>query len=337
MLVHQMALQPRAKSGDANGLHHMPVEVISLIARQMLDRAQPVARLANASRGLRAALTDGAGRLRVGSVVTSRLYCIGRAVARVSLTELEVLRIDLSAESRECLHRQEIERSICELSRSLEQASALRVLSVRLASFDVSMERVRLNREAWEALIRGIAALGDHKRITTLDLSAFSIKESQATQAVSLPAGAGPELPGTPAAAARQRHEAGLTADQAETATRMAVLAVASPARSRVLRRAATSPTRGGCKKAVAAQPELTTFLGALGRLSTLEELSLTHDEIFGCTAQLLPPVFQSMRCLRKVDLTRNHIPKQVMHALRDALPPGIKLHGDDQQTFFFY
>mmetsp|Transcript_79762 Transcript_79762/g.223239 ORF Transcript_79762/g.223239 Transcript_79762/m.223239 type:complete len:163 (+) Transcript_79762:1005-1493(+) len=79
------------------------------------------------------------------------------------------------------------------------------------------------------------------------------------------------------------------------------------------------------------------TLLGALGRLSSLEELVLAYDEIFGTTAVLLPPALSGLARLRKLDLTRNHIPKQVMQALKEEMPARVELRGLDQQTFFFY
>jgi len=79
------------------------------------------------------------------------------------------------------------------------------------------------------------------------------------------------------------------------------------------------------------------SFLDALASLSSLEELALTYDEIFGNTAQMLPAVFHRMEQLKRVDLSRNHIPKQTMQAVRDAMPPKVRLCGEDLQTFYFY
>eukprot|EP00747_Dinoflagellata_sp_TGD_P187679 gnl/TRDRNA2_/TRDRNA2_45558_c0_seq1.p1 gnl/TRDRNA2_/TRDRNA2_45558_c0~~gnl/TRDRNA2_/TRDRNA2_45558_c0_seq1.p1 ORF type:complete len:283 (-),score=36.31 gnl/TRDRNA2_/TRDRNA2_45558_c0_seq1:158-1006(-) len=78
------------------------------------------------------------------------------------------------------------------------------------------------------------------------------------------------------------------------------------------------------------------TFIDALGQLSTLEELVLTSDEIFGNTALLLSQAFTQLSKLRKLDVTRNHIPKQAMRALREALPSKVALHGEDKQSFSF-
>ena len=111
----------------------------------------------------------------------------------------------------------------------------------------------------------------------------------------------------------------------------------------RLLRRAATSPTRGA-SGAAAPVPKGRIVAGAklcsldvLSNLSSLEELVLTYDEIFGSTAMLLLPVFQKLERLRKVDLTRNHISKHVTEAIRAATPRKVEFCGDDLQTFFFY
>jgi len=233
------------------------------------------------------------------------LQTAAEAIARLSLLDLEVFRIDLSTESRANICCKEIERVIRQLGEALVRARALRVLAVRLASFDVSMERLRLSRDAWEALIRGLNALSRHQRLQTLELSSITIKASRATQAVSL---------------------------HPEKAEGLAVA-------PRQLRRAASSPTRGA--GAAAAASALSrgkiTFLEVLERLTKLEELVLTYDEIFKDTAQLLPPVFNNMAHLKRVDLTRNHIPKQVMQSVRAAMCEKIQLCGDESQTFFFY
>lgn len=79
------------------------------------------------------------------------------------------------------------------------------------------------------------------------------------------------------------------------------------------------------------------SFLEALGQLTSLEEIRLTHNEIFGCIAQLLPEAFRDLQRLRLLDLTRNHIAKPAMQELRESMPKEMKLLGDDRQTFFFY
>mmetsp|Transcript_17995 Transcript_17995/g.56381 ORF Transcript_17995/g.56381 Transcript_17995/m.56381 type:complete len:284 (-) Transcript_17995:583-1434(-) len=276
-----------------SSLPELPWDILSDVP-QLLDRACPVARLACTARGLHLGLCDGAGRLRVGSIVTCRLRSVVEGLARASLQGLQVLRVDLSAERRECLCRCEIECAVKSLGDSLASAVALQVLALRLASFDISMQRLRLGREAWHALTRGLGALAQHHRLRSLELSSMAIKPSRATQA------AGPPTP----SAAQKPWPAGA----AGAAGAAAIAARASP-----------------------------SFLEAIARLSELEELVLTGDEILGTTAQLLPPAICELEQLRRVDLARNHISRQAMQAVRQAMPAEIELCGENQQTFFFY
>lgn len=276
----------------------LPFEALDAQLPSFFGRARPVGRLACTARFLKQGLADADGRLRVSAMVTCRIHSVIEGLERASLPSLEVLRLDLSSESREKLCRKEIEHMVRHLSEHLAGASSLRVLAVRLASFDASMERLRLGKASWEALIRGLGALAEHQRLQVLELSSIAIKTTQAQQVVE------PQEP------------------------------------HRQLRRASSAPASAS---ASAASPTAQrsgaglTFLDVLRKLSELEELVLTYDEIFACTAQLLPPVLREMACLRKLDLTRNHIPKQVMRAVREAMPPKVQLCGDDQQTFFFY
>jgi len=296
--VRRMAAEGRPTSaGSRDGLLTMlPSEVVALIVPRLLDRAQPVGRLASCSRALACELADPAGRLRAGSIVTCRLRSALEGVQRASLAELEVVRVDLTAEDRDQLHSQQIERVIRQLSDCLARAVVLKVLAVRLASFDVSMERLRLGRGTWQALIRGLAALAGHQRLRSLELSFISIKASAATQDVNIP-----------------------------------------PEECRLLRRASSSPTRGAGAAAARSGREKLTFLEALSRFSKLEELVLTHDEIYGTTAEMLAPIFRTMGCLKRVDLARNHISDQVMKAVRKATPKEVELCGSQQQTCFFH
>jgi len=78
------------------------------------------------------------------------------------------------------------------------------------------------------------------------------------------------------------------------------------------------------------------SFLEVLGQLSSLEELALVSDEIFGRTAKLIAEHLANMSNLRKIDFTRNHISPQAMQSVSLALPQKIKLCGKDQQTFCF-
>uniref|UniRef100_A0A7S4VLQ6 F-box domain-containing protein n=1 Tax=Alexandrium monilatum TaxID=311494 RepID=A0A7S4VLQ6_9DINO len=286
-----------APSARASCLMEMPAELLAAALPHLFDRARPVARLACAAPCFAAALSDMGGRLRVGSVITCRLGSLVDGLARLSTRHLEILRVDLSAESRERLCSREIELAVKQLSQVLSQTAALRVLAVRLASFDVSMGRLRLSSEAWEALTLGLGALARHRRLRSLELSSIAIKPSRATRAVR---GSAPEEP------------------------------------RRQLRRAASSPAEACAGTGAGAGGSL-TFLQALERLSELEELVLTYDEIFGSTARLLPSVFRALERLKRVDLAMNHISKEEMQAVRRATPSGIQLCGEDQQTFFFY
>lgn len=298
---------PRGSSHISQSFLALPYEAFLLELPRFLDCAQPVARLACASRSLASDLQDSAGCLRVGSFVTCRLQTAVEALNRMSLSNLEVFRIDLSTESRSNICSKEIERVIRQLGHGLAGARALKVLAVRLASFDANIERVRVSREAWEALIRGLSALSQHQTLRTLELSSITIKASRATQDVSISYEERPE--------------------------------VVAATTSRQLRRAASSPTRGAGAAAAASATSRgkLTFLEVLEKLTNLEELVLTYDEIFKDTAQMLPPVFNKMEHLKKVDLTRNHIPKQVMQTVRAAMCKKVQLCGDDSQTFFFY
>jgi len=292
----------------------MPSEICISTLPGFVGGAKAVGRLATCARGLAADLKDSSGRLRVHSIITCKLASAIEGLERASLCELEVFRLDLSGFTGQ-LTKQEIERGIRQLGSSLSKASALQVLAVRLASFDTSMERIRLGVNSWEALIRCLGELSAYGRLRSLDLSSFNIKTSRATQDVSMSAcpdctGVQDEalVPSTPRGAPRK------------------------------LRRAATSPTRGLSPAAAPADVSPTlSFLEALARLPSLEVLVLTYDEIFGDMAKMLPPVFQKMDKLRRVDLTRNNIPKQDMQALRAAMPRKVELCGDDLQTFYFY
>jgi len=269
-------------------------------------------------------------------MVVSCLNALTAGLAQVSPTDLESLHVDLSTQGGGRYCRSEVERALRELGLFVGNASALRSLAVRLASFDAAMERLRLGPASWEALIRGLSGLAQHQRLHSLELSYMTIKASQATQEPPIEGGLEAEVEG-PSSPGRASGSS------------------ASSGGGRVLRRAATSPGRnsgrhegpfsGSPAKAPAAERPLApcssatprTFLEVLGQLTELEELRLTHDEIFGATAQLLPSILTGMPRLKRVDLTRNHIPKQVMQEVRAAMPQRVKLAGDDQQTFFFY
>lgn len=262
-------------------------------------------------------LQDSSGHLRVNAIVTGRLKSAIAGLERVSRGNLETVRIDLSRENFSG-SKQEIEQGIRQLSHGLSKASGLQVLALRLPAFDSSMERLRLGLNAWEALIRCLGEMAGHGKLRSLELSSITIKNSRATQDVIM--------------------------SPCKDSCEEEAVSVLDPAPSscgsspRKLRRVVTCPTegKGAAAAAATAVPKL-SFLDALTRLSTLEELVLTHDEIFGNTAQLLPPVFQKLERLKRVDLTRNHISKAVMQELRESLPPAVSLEGDELQTFYFY
>eukprot|EP00441_Pelagodinium_beii_P025361 CAMPEP_0197661020 /NCGR_PEP_ID=MMETSP1338-20131121/51200_1 /TAXON_ID=43686 ORGANISM="Pelagodinium beii, Strain RCC1491" /NCGR_SAMPLE_ID=MMETSP1338 /ASSEMBLY_ACC=CAM_ASM_000754 /LENGTH=146 /DNA_ID=CAMNT_0043238487 /DNA_START=357 /DNA_END=797 /DNA_ORIENTATION=- len=101
----------------------------------------------------------------------------------------------------------------------------------------------------------------------------------------------------------------------------------------RQLRRAHSAPEREPGAGEAAGKPAKQSFTEALSQISSLEELSLTSDEIFPPTAQRLAQVLPQLKQLVKVDLSRNHISKQAMENLRQALPQQVELRGDQQQT----
>jgi len=311
----------------------LPPEACLAALPSFFGAAQPVGRLAATNRSLSSDLKDSSGCLCVNAIVTCRLHSATEGLERSCLGTLEVFRLDLSGENREQLVRQEIDSAIRQLANCLSRAKVLRVLSVRLASFDMSMERLRLSPSAWEALIRGLGELARHGRLRSLQLSSIGIKTSRATQDVSMPS----------RCQCAEPLENGQCCLQASNAALLS-LPDRQHQRSngRQLRRAASSPTRGSGADAAlhaasAGFSTKLTFLQVLGQLSSLEELVLTYDEIFGSTAQMLTPVFHKMERLRRVDLTRNHIPTQAMQAVRAQMPPKVELCGDDLQTFFFY
>lgn len=297
-LRHPMLIEPCAVHGTSSGFQRLPAEVFLGVVLQMFDRAQPVGRLATCNRSLWQATrssTDSQGRLLTTAVCMTKLHIMEDALQRVSFSNIQVLKVDLSCEERKNLRSDEIQASVQLLGESLRSMSQLRVLAVRLASFDAKMERIRLGRRTWEALTRGLAGLGHHGRLRTLELSSMAIKASQATQPVLLPAD---DFALGPCA-----YNEEFVLNEPPDMTR---------------------------------KPSL-SFLGALAKLTMLEELLLTYDEIFSTTAQLLPPVIERMPALKILDLTRNHIPRQVMQQVREDLPERVTLEGDDLQTFFFY
>jgi len=260
-------------SEDWRGFSDLPGEVHALLSLQHLGMPQPVARLACVSRELRIRLSDPRGCLRISSISASRLACATGGLQRVRFQCLVALRVDLLSESAKLL-RKDVEGFVAYLGDCLSRGLVLSTLAIRLASFDASMERLRLGRQAWEALVRGLQALARHRRLRSLELSFVALKLAQATQAVA------------PAAEANDE-----------------------------------------------AREEPLTFLKALGSISSLEELALTHADLFGATALELARALQELPLLKRVDLTRNRISKQVMREFRAAMPPQVQICGSDLQT----
>jgi len=291
----------------------MPSEMCLANLAGFFGTAQPFGRLAACARDLASDLQDSSGHLRVGSIVSTNLSSALEGLNHVGLRGLRVFSLDLSGTTQ--LSKQEIEQGIRQLAASLSKASSLQVFMLRLSCFDASMDRLRVGLSSWEALIRCLGELAKYDQLRSLHLSSINIKNSRAVQNVS--------MVGCSTAAQV------CCKDSQQTAKLPAVFD--SP---RKLRRSATELTPGAGAASAAAPPQI-SFLDALAGLSSLEELVLTHDEIFGNTAEMLLPVLHKMKYLKRVDLTRNHIPKQVIQTLRMAVPQNVELCGDDLQTLF--
>lgn len=281
---------PAAPEGLFSGCLELQWEVAIDAALKLTDRARPIGRLACVSRGFRVCLSgrgSQCNKLKVPSIETSCIESLIEGLRRVSLPDLEVLRVDFSAERPKRLHRAHVERAMRTLSDCLSSAASLRVLSVRMACFDASMDRIRLSSTCWEAFLRGLSALARHGRLQSLELTSFTIKE--------------------------HREQGG-----------------------RQLRRAHSAPESedaGAGSAAVAAMSASAKLLlsDVLAQMSSLQELACTSDEIFPSTAQLLVQAVHRHKQLKKIDLSRNHISKQVMDAARAALPSEVQLHGKQQ------
>lgn len=161
----------------------LPSEVLHDLGL-LVGAPAPVARLACASRECRERLTDPAsGRLRLASVVAKNLH-VGRAALHCSSwRHLREVRMDLFDESSS-LAREDVEDLVASLGRCLQGSGTpeLRSLALRLASFDSSMERLRLGRRSRQALAVGLHALARHGRLASLELSFMPIKMSQALE-----------------------------------------------------------------------------------------------------------------------------------------------------------
>eukprot|EP00927_Polykrikos_kofoidii_P059065 TRINITY_DN5406_c0_g1_i1.p1 TRINITY_DN5406_c0_g1~~TRINITY_DN5406_c0_g1_i1.p1 ORF type:complete len:360 (-),score=55.41 TRINITY_DN5406_c0_g1_i1:320-1399(-) len=313
----------------------LPPELLQDITLHHFDRAEPVGRLACVSRhfaatGLEGAgLRDRSGRLRVGSIVISKSRSATDAFSHASMRDLEVLRVDFSAERRLALRTADVENAILTLGEKLAGAAQLRVLTVRLPAFDENSIRLRLSRSAWEALTRGLGSLARYNQLRTLELSSITIKTSLATLSVLLP-----EVGTTTAGCVgltddvRRSSDFGCGCDLRRSTNDAEnhgdnIFEV----EQRRLRRAASEPLPKPLGTTL-------TFLEALEQMSGLEELVLTYNEIFSDTALLLRPLLRKLSCLRKVDLTRNCISKQAMKAVKEATPADVEICGDGQQTF---
>eukprot|EP00928_Gymnodinium_smaydae_P086652 TRINITY_DN709_c0_g1_i1.p1 TRINITY_DN709_c0_g1~~TRINITY_DN709_c0_g1_i1.p1 ORF type:complete len:324 (-),score=87.29 TRINITY_DN709_c0_g1_i1:73-987(-) len=299
---------------NPSGMCALPPHLLLQEVRPFWDRAQPVGRLACCGRQLAATLLDARGRrLRTLAISTEHFQSALEGLSRTSLDDLEALRVDLSAAKgteRPC--QQDAERLVSRLGECLAGASRLSRLAVRLSAFDANMERLRLRSEAWEALVRGLASVARFGRLRSLELSSVTIKASQATRAVKLDAGE------------RRRHLRRAASAPAEDEAAAAAAAAVGAA--------SLAEEEEGAEEMSSA-----TFLQALAQQTGLEDLRLTHAEMFGSTAELLPAALSGMPHLCRVDLSRNHISKQAMEQLCQSLPPHVELSGANQQTFFFY
>jgi len=264
-------------------------EVALHSSAKLFNRARPIGRLACAARAFQYFLSGGKHRkLKVHEIQTGCVQSLTEGLWRVNLSELRMLSIDFAAAGHEWRTRQDIERAVRTLSSSLREASSLQVLSVRMAAFDNSMERLRLSAETWGCLVSGLFALAGFGKLKALELTSFTIKEHTGRQ----------------------------------------------------LRRAVSSPeSESGGNQAAMMGRSLTavspTFTQAISRMSMLDTLTLTSDEIYPSTACLLSQSLSKLVHLKMVDLSRNHISQEAMDAVRETLPAKAKLRGVQNQTVF--
>eukprot|EP00929_Paragymnodinium_shiwhaense_P095612 TRINITY_DN5683_c0_g1_i1.p1 TRINITY_DN5683_c0_g1~~TRINITY_DN5683_c0_g1_i1.p1 ORF type:complete len:368 (+),score=87.02 TRINITY_DN5683_c0_g1_i1:214-1317(+) len=309
----------------------LPRELFEEITLGLMDCAAPLGRLASASSRMAAALKDPRGRLRVGSLRTGSLESLRASFEAACWSDLRVLQVDLTAEKRPRLARPTVEDAIRGLGDALAEASSLRSMTVRLAPFDVAMERLRLGKDAWEALTCGLSSLAKHRRLGSLELSNMCIKSSTATQEVALRGSASADercrqVPSSFFASHGEKDETDKCAEKAEDVAGKAI--TGGSRGTRCLRRASTAPSSPAPRDAASARldsaPAETsasplTFLSALGQLTSLEDLALMHNEIFSSTALLLPPVLAKLPRLKTVNLHRNFISKQAARGIRDS------------------
>jgi len=276
------------RSHSGSGCLELPLEVVAHSAANLFDRARPIGRLACTSRAFQCCLAGGRQqKLKVGVVQTSCIQSLTESLSRIDLSKLVDLRIDFSAGSSEWRTRHDIERAVRHISSVLGEATSLQKLSIRMAAFDNSMERLRLSADVWGGLLHGLSSLVSHGNLRALELSSFSIKEHYGRQ----------------------------------------------------LRRAISSPDPDTGEYDISCVPKrnLSTpspsIVDVLSRGMWLEELTLTSNEIYSPTAQSLTRIFSQLFQLKFVDLSRNHISQEVMHAVREALPEKAELRGLQSQT----
>lgn len=275
-----------------------PGEVFAAHAPAYFPGARDLGYLALASKTLNTASRSPEGRLRVHGFLPRRLAAVFEGLKRVDLNTMEVLQVDLRDE-RFCT-RKEIEMVVRSLADALASTTSLRALAVRFAGFTDETERLRLTEDTWKALILGLDAVADYRRLQSLSLSSIAIKESRAVQAI-----------------AKEESQ--------EREQRV----------SRSLRRGVSAPASPG--QALPVSVMSPSFLNVLSRLDGLQELRLTHAEIFEGMARLLPSVLNGLPELREVDLTRNHIPPRAMEEVRSQLKPCVELSGIGMQTFYSF
>jgi len=333
---------------------NLPQELLWFTGSAFLDCVASAAHLSTTCRTLRRACLADDGRLRVVHLTTSSVTVVEQ-LGRLSTRDLEELRIDLWREKRGKLSTQRVEAAMDTLAEVISRASRLRILTVRLAPFSSSYDRLRLGRECWDYLIAGLASLASFQKLQVLEMSNFTIKVPRGTGFLPAAAAAtGPpstdEAAGVPRARVSQNLAPAIRGSSPSGFVRRTSNHGVHRTH-RQLTRAASSPTRktdahevhirrSAAESQADAHSTFTmppSFMDALGSMSSLEELSLLHCEIFSTIAALLPPALRAMPRLRKLDLTRNFISRQCMASIRDSLPTEVTIIGEGSQTFYFY
>jgi len=287
----------RAKVRSTADFSDLPQNALRFSVAPWLGCVQALCRLACVSRSVREELIDSHGRLLTGSLVTLTPSGTGTALRYVKLEELEVLHINL-AEKKPCkVCKAELNSALMDLAGVLQHASSLQVLCVRLPAFDKAMERLRLDRRTWDSLLLGLGALARHGRLRSLELTYVAIKRTWAPDTGDVAEGG--------AVAAAWREETEVRRGSREQDNEVTFVQSAP------------------------------SFVEVLAKFASLEELVLRHNEIFGDVAKELVGSLQT-EALRRIDFTRNHIPRRVMNEVRQSIPAGIELVGDELQTFYY-